>query len=180
MAISTRSDALPGWRSLPRNVWIVTLTSFLTDVSSEMLFTLLPLFLSDVLGARTGAIGLIEGVAETTASLSKLVSGWLSDRLGRRKWLAVSGYAISTVVKPFLSLARSWTFVPAVRFGDRVGKGIRTAPRDALVADSTDPGQRGLAFGIHRAGDTAGAVVGLLVAFGVVWANSQDALTLSR
>src|SRR5947208_17158908 len=88
--------------ALPRNVWVVTLTSFLTDVSSEMLFTLLPLFLSNVLGARTNVIGLIEGVAETTASLLKLGSGWLSDRLGRRKWLAVGGYAISTAVKPFL------------------------------------------------------------------------------
>src|SRR4051812_2148797 len=137
MAISTRSDALPRWRSLPRNVWVVTLTSFLTDVSSEMLFTLLPLFLSDVLGARTGVIGLIEGVAETTASLLKLVSGWLSDRLGRRKWLAVGGYALSTAVKPWLLLATSWAWVLGIRFGDRVGKGLRTAPRDALVADST-------------------------------------------
>jgi MFS family permease len=180
MASQTTSRPRPRWLALPRNVWIVTLTSFLTDVSSEMLFTLLPLFLSDVLGARTSVIGLIEGVAETTASLLKLVSGWLSDRLGQRKWLAVGGYAISTAVKPFLLLATSWVGVLAIRFGDRVGKGVRTAPRDALVADCTDPGQRGLAFGIHRAGDTAGAVVGLLVAFAVVWASRHEALTLTR
>jgi MFS family permease len=170
----------PRWLSLPRNVWIVTLTSFLTDVSSEMLFTLLPLYLSNVLGTRTNLIGLIEGVAESTASLLKIFSGWLSDRLGRRKWLAVAGYAISTAVKPMLLLASSWAWVLAIRFGDRVGKGIRTAPRDALVADSTDVDQRGLAFGIHRAGDTAGAVVGLLVAFLVVWAGEGAALRLTR
>src|SRR5262245_7389403 len=131
---ATTTPARPRWLSLPRNVWIVTLTSFLTDISSEMLFTLLPLYLSNVLGARTDIIGLIEGVAESTASLLKLYSGWLSDRLGRRKWLAVGGYAISTAVKPLLLFATSWAWVLAVRFGDRVGKGIRTAPRDALVA----------------------------------------------
>jgi MFS family permease len=165
---------------LPRNVWVVTLTSFFTDVSSEMLFTLLPLYLSNVLGARTSVIGLIEGVAETTASLLKLVSGWLSDRLGRRKALAVAGYAISTAVKPLLLLANSWAWVLAVRFGDRVGKGVRTAPRDALVADSTPADVRGLAFGIHRAGDTAGAVVGLVVALAVVWAGQGAAVLLAR
>jgi MFS family permease len=180
MTESPTSRDRPRWLALPRNVWVVTLTSFLTDVSSEMLFTLLPLYLSNVLGARTNVIGLIEGVAETTASLLKLVSGWLSDRLGRRKRLAVAGYAISTAVKPFLLLVNSWVGVLAIRFGDRVGKGIRTAPRDALIADSTDPAQRGLAFGIHRAGDTAGAVVGLLVAMGVVWAGQGEAVTLSR
>jgi MFS family permease len=119
-------------------------------------------------------------VAETTASLLKLVSGWLSDRLGRRKGLAVAGYAISTAVKPLLLLANSWAWVLAVRFGDRVGKGIRTAPRDALVADSTEAEVRGLAFGIHRAGDTAGAVVGLVVALAVVWAGQGAAVLLAR
>ena len=168
------------WLSLPRNVWIVTLTSFLTDVSSEMLFTLLPLFLSNVLGTRTNFIGLIEGVAESTSSLFKLISGWLSDRLGQRKWLAVAGYAISTIAKPFLLLAGSWVWVLAIRFGDRVGKGVRTSPRDAMVADCTDASQRGLAFGIHRAGDTAGAVVGLLVALAVVWAHQRETLRLTR
>ncbi|GAB4475154.1 MAG: MFS transporter [Anaerolineae bacterium] len=167
-------------RTLPRNVWVVTATSFLTDISSEMVINLLPLFLANVLGVRTGLIGLIEGVAETTASLLKIVSGWFSDRLGRRKWLAVAGYAISTLVKPFLYFANSWAAVLAVRFSDRVGKGVRTAPRDALVADAVDEHHRGLAFGLHRAGDTAGAMVGLLIALLVVWAAQSGGLTLTR
>ena len=161
-----------GLASLPRNVWAVTAASFLTDISSEMVTNLLPMFLYTVLGARTNVIGLIEGVAETTASILKIFSGWFSDRLGQRKSLAVAGYALSTLAKPFLLLAtplRSWTVVLGTRFGDRVGKGVRTAPRDALVADSIDEKQRGLAFGLHRAGDTGGAVVGLLVAIIVVW-----------
>jgi len=151
--------------SIPRNVWVVTLTSFLTDVSSEMLASLLPIFLFSVLGVRTTLIGLIEGIAETTASLLKVFSGWLSDRLGRRKGLAVLGYALSTVAKAGLYFASSWGWVLGVRFVDRTGKGLRTAPRDALVAESIAKGRRGLAFGLHRAGDTAGAVVGLLIAW---------------
>ncbi len=167
-------------RALPRNVWVVTATSFLTDVSSEMIVNLIPLFLADVLGVRTGLIGLIEGVAETTASLLKVFSGWLSDRLGQRKWLTVAGYGLSTLAKPFLYFAGSWEWVLGVRFADRVGKGIRTAPRDALVADSINPRQRGLAFGLHRTGDTAGAALGLIIALAVVWAMQGGALTLSR
>lgn len=166
--------------SLPRNLWAVTITSFLTDISSEMVLNLLPLFLANVLGVRTSVIGLIEGIAETTASLLKVASGWLSDRLGKRKALAVAGYAISTVSKPFLYVVGSWWGVLAVRFADRVGKGVRTAPRDALVADSIDEHHRGLAFGLHRAGDTAGALVGLLVALAVVWAAQSGSVTLAR
>jgi len=177
LAASTRKSGLA---SLPRNVWVVTLTSFLTDVSSEMLSNLLPLFLFNVLGVKTNVIGLIEGIAETTASVLKVFSGWLSDRLGQRKWLAVGGYALSAFSKPFLFFANSWGWVLGVRFGDRLGKGLRTAPRDALVADSIDEKQRGLAFGLHRAGDTAGAVVGLLVALGVVWFVQRADLTLER
>lgn len=169
-----------GLASLPRNVWVVTLTSFLTDVSSEMLTTLLPLFLANVLGARTSVIGLIEGVAEATASLTKVFSGWLSDRLGRRKWLTVAGYALSTVCKPLLYFADTWGWALGSRFGERLGKGLRTAPRDALVADSIDAGQRGLAFGLHRAGDTAGAVIGLLAALGAVWAAHRNTALLTR
>lgn len=168
------------WRQLPRNVWITTAGSLLTDISSEMVANLLPLFLANVLGARTGVIGLIEGLAETTASLLKLFSGWLSDRLGRRKWLTVGGYTLSTLVKPFLYLANAWGQVLAVRFFDRVGKGIRTAPRDALLADSIQPAQRGLAFGLHRAGDTLGAAIGVGVALLLVWLTQGAALTLSR
>ncbi len=153
---------------LPRNVWVVTITSFLTDISSEMLLSLLPLFLYGVLGIRTSLIGVIEGLAESTASLLKAFSGWFSDRLGRRKGLAVLGYTLSTVAKPFLYFATTWWTVLGVRFADRVGKGLRTAPRDALVADSVDEKQRGLAFGLHRAGDTAGAMIGILLALGLV------------
>lgn len=165
---------------LPRNIWILTLTSFLTDISSEMVLNVLPLFLSNVLGTPTSIIGLIEGVAETTASLLKWVSGWLSDKWQRRKWLTIMGYGISTVVKPFLYLAASWATVLAVRFSDRVGKGIRTAPRDALIADSIDEKQRGRAFGLHRAGDTSGAVVGLTIALVVVGLSQQQSDLLQR
>lgn len=174
-------DKLPsGWRGLHRNVWAVTFTSFLTDISSEMLFNLLPIFLFSVLGVRTGLIGLIEGIADSTASLLKMASGWLSDRTGRRKPLAVMGYALSSAVKPFLYLVTTWTGVLAVRFGDRLGKGLRTAPRDALVADSVPAHQRGLAFGLHRAGDTAGAVIGLGIALAVLVGQGGFAAGLSR
>lgn len=166
--------------SLPRNIWAVTVTSFLTDISSEMVLNVLPLFLANVLGVRTNLIGLIEGFAETTASLLKLFSGWLSDKLGSRKWLAVAGYGISTLAKPFLYFVTTWGGVLGVRFADRVGKGVRTAPRDALLADSIDEQHRGLAFGLHRAGDTAGALIGLLIAIGVVWAAQAGSLTLRR
>ncbi len=167
-----------GLATLPRNVWAVTATSFLTDMSSEMILNVLPLFLANVLGVRTSVIGLIEGIAETTASLLKVFSGWISDRIGKRKWLAVLGYGLSTVSKPFLYIVASWEGVLAVRFADRVGKGIRTAPRDALVADSIDEHHRGLAFGLHRAGDTGGAMIGVLIALGVVWATQAGHLTL--
>lgn len=165
---------------LPRNVWAVTLTSFLTDMSTEMLTSLLPLFLFNVLGVRTAVIGLIEGIAETTASLVKVFSGWLSDRLGVRKPLAVLGYSLSTLAKPFLYFASSWGWVLGVRFTDRLGKGIRTAPRDALLADSVQEERRGLGFGLHRAGDTAGAFVGLLIALAITLLTQHDSTALTR
>ena len=177
---STPNESRDVRRRLPRNVWVVTATSFLMDISSEMIMNLLPLFLFNVLGVRTAAIGAIEGVAESTASLLKMFSGWLSDKLGERKKLAVVGYAVSTVVKPFLYLVTTWGGVLAVRFGDRVGKGIRTAPRDALVADSVDESQRGIAFGLHRAGDTAGAVVGIGIALLILLATQRGSMELSR
>jgi len=167
-------------RSLPRNIWAVSLTSFFMDISSEMVLNVLPLFLSNVLGVKTSVIGLIEGVAEMTASLLKVFSGWLSDRLRARKWLAVGGYALSAFSKPFFYFANSWGTVAGVRWADRVGKGIRTAPRDALVADSISEEHRGLAFGFHRAADTGGAVVGLLIALGTVWLAQRGAAQLSR
>ncbi len=166
-------------RRLHPNVWVVTATSFLTDISSEMLVYLIPLFLSNVLGVRMAFIGLIDGVAETTASLVKVYSGALSDKLGKRKWLAVLGYGISTVAKPFLYFVNSWGGVLGVRFTDRVGKGIRTAPRDALVAASTDESNRGLAFGLHRAGDTAGAFLGIGIAALIIWLTQTNAALLS-
>ncbi len=167
-------------RRVPRNVWATTLTSFLTDVSSEMIFTLVPLFLANVLGVSTAIIGLIDGIAETTASLLKGYSGWLSDKLRRRKALAVLGYGFSTIAKPFLYFATTWYGVLFVRFLDRTGKGIRTAPRDALIADSIDEQHRGIAFGLHRAGDTAGAMLGLIFALLIVLATQSQALELSQ
>ena len=169
-----------GLRSLPLNVWIVTATSFLTDVSSEMIFNLVPLFLANVLNAGTAVIGLIDGLAETTASLMKIYSGAISDKLGNRKWITVIGYGLSTIAKPFMYLANVWEAVLGVRVADRLGKGIRTAPRDALVAESIDEKQRGLAFGVHRAGDTAGAFVGLGIAALIVWRLQAAAVDLTR
>ncbi|MFN2189921.1 MAG: MFS transporter [Candidatus Promineifilaceae bacterium] len=178
--MSTRSDLSAAIRSLPRNVWVATAASFLTDVSSEMVLNLIPLFLANVLGVRFAFVGLIEGIAETTASIVKLYSGWLSDRLGKRKLLAVAGYGLSTLAKPFLIFAGSWLGVLAVRFTERLGKGIRTAPRDALIADSIDERNRGLAFGLHRAGDTAGAAIGLSIALIVVWSIQGYRLEVER
>jgi MFS family permease len=165
-------------RDLPRNVWAVSLTSFFMDISSEMVINILPLFLSNVLGVKTSIIGIIEGVAEATASILKVFSGWLSDKLGGRKWIAVAGYAISAVSKPFFYIAKSWGMVAGVRWADRVGKGVRTAPRDALVADSIKSDQRGIAFGFHRAADTGGAVLGILIASLVVWLAQSNNVDL--
>ncbi len=167
-------------RRLHKNVWVASGTSFLTDVSSEMLLNVLPLFLANVLGVRVWAVGVVEGLADTTASVLKLYSGWLSDRLGARKWLAVSGYGISALAKPFYYVAASWGAVAGIRWADRVGKGVRTAPRDALLADSTAPSQRGLAFGLHRAADTGGAVVGLAVTLWVVARVQGDGALLQE
>lgn len=179
MASNIRTAA-SSLKSLPRNVWVTTLTSFLTDISTEMIANLIPLFLANVLGVSTAVIGLIEGIAETTSSVLKGFSGWLSDKLHGRKWLTVSGYALSACAKPFLYFATSWSGVLAVRFVDRMGKGIRTSPRDALIADSVEETHRGIAFGLHRAGDTAGAMAGLIIALLVVLATQAQALDLSR
>lgn len=170
----------PQTRRLHPNIWFLTIGSFLTDVSSEMLNNLIPLFLYNVLGVQTSIIGLIDGIAEATASLVKLFSGALSDRLGKRKWLTVSGYALSAISKPFLYFATTWEWVLGVRFSDRFGKGIRTAPRDALLADSAKSDQRGLSFGLHRAGDTAGAFVGLAIAGLIIWLTQAGAAELER
>ena len=165
-------------RKLPRNIWAVSLTSFFMDISSEMVINLIPLFLANVLGVKTAVIGLIEGLAESTASILKIVSGWLSDKLRARKWLAVVGYGLSALSKPFFFIANTWGAIAGVRWVDRIGKGIRDSPRDALVADSIDEKQRGLAFGFHRAADTAGAMLGLIIALLVIWMAQSAALKL--
>lgn len=175
---TTPAHGKPGLASLPRNVWAVSLTSFFMDVSSEMVLNILPLFLANVLGVKTSLIGVIEGLAEATASVLKLFSGWLSDKLRGRKWLAVAGYAFSAVSKPFFYFATTWELVAAVRWTDRVGKGLRTSPRDALVADSTSAESRGLAFGFHRAADTAGAMFGLVIAVVAIWLAQSTAIDL--
>ncbi len=165
----SRRTASPGkiW-NLDRNVFWAGVSSFFMDVSSEMVYSLIPVFLSSVLGVNKSLIGVIEGIAETTASMLKMVAGWLSDRLGRRKPLMVFGYSISTLSRPLLALAGSWGMVLGSRFVDRFGKGVRTAPRDAIVADSCDKRELGRSFGYHRAMDQFGAVVGPAVAFMVL------------
>lgn len=155
---------------LNKNVTIAGLVSFFMDVSSEMIYPLVPLFLANVLGVNKSVIGLIEGIAESTASLLKVFSGWYSDRIGSRKWLMAAGYGISALSRPIVAVASSWQQVLAFRFVDRLGKGIRTAPRDAIIAESADEGSLGKAFGLHRSMDTMGAVVGPTLAFGLlVW-----------
>lgn len=149
---------------LPRNVWILAWVAFLNDTSTEMGYWLLPQFLVTVLGAPPMAFGLIEGAAETIASFSRLLSGWLSDFLGKRKPLVAAGYTLANGVKPLLGVAYSWHRVFWIRFCDRAAKGFRGAPRDALVVDSVDPAHRGAAFGLRQAMDTAGAIVGPLSA----------------
>jgi MFS family permease len=154
--------------------------SLLNDFSSEVAVRTLPLFLANVLGVRIGIIGLIEGVAESTATLLKLASGYLSDRTGRKKALALWGYGFSNFTKPLLYFATSWGLVLLVRFLDRVGKGVRTAPRDALIADITPRELRGRAFGFNKAMDKAGGFLGLIVAAAVLYSTQQDTLTLTR
>jgi len=161
------------------NVFFLGIVSLLTDVSSEMIFTLVPLFLSNVLGASTSIIGLVGGLSDGSDAIFRVFSGWLSDRVGKRKPLSVLGYSISTIARPFMYLATSWGSVLAIRFSDRVGKGIRTAPRDALVADSVSVGERGRGFGLHRAMDTFGAVLGLAIAAVIIYLVQGGELTLS-
>jgi MFS family permease len=153
---------------LNRNIFVLGLTSLFTDISSEMIYPLLPVFLSSTLGVSTAFIGLLEGIAESTASILKVFSGWFSDKLHKRKPIIVLGYSLSTIGKPFLFLAAAGWHVLLVRFIDRFGKGIRTPPKDALIADSSLANERGKAFGIQRAMDRAGAVLGPLIAFAIL------------
>jgi MFS family permease len=153
---------------LGRNVIALGLVSFLTDVATEMTYPLIPVFLATVLGASATFVGTIEGAAETTAALLKWASGWWSDRVARRKPLVLAGYALASIVRPLIGLAQSAVQVLGIRVADRVGKGIRTSPRDALIADSVDPAIRGRAFGFHNAADNLGAVLGPLIAFAIL------------
>ena len=162
---------------LPRNVKALAAVSFLTDVSSEMIYPLLPVFLTTVLGAGAGAVGTIEGIAESTAALLKLASGWWSDRV-RRKPLVLFGYGLAAVARPLMAMAGSAGQVLAVRMADRVGKGVRSSPRDALIADVVEPSQRGRAFGVHRAADNAGAVLGPLIAWALLQRYSMPVRTV--
>jgi MFS family permease len=151
------------------NVFFLGLTSFFNDFSSELIFTLVPLFLTNVLGASTLIVGLIGGISGSSDAVFRILSGWYSDKIGKRKVFAVLGYAVSNLTKPFMYIAASWGAVTGIRFVDRVAKGVRNAPRDALVADSVSAGQRGKAFGLQRAMDTSGAVVGLAAAAIIIY-----------
>jgi MFS family permease len=159
---------------LPRIVFVLGIVSLFMDMSSEMIVPLMPIFLNDVLKASKVSIGLIEGVAESTASLLKVFSGWFSDRIGKRKPLVFWGYSLSVLSRPLLAGATSWIGVLIYRFTDRVGKGIRTSPRDALIADVTESKNMGRAFGFHRAMDTVGAVLGPAIAFAILAISSNN------
>ena len=168
----------PARLPLPAGVWVLGFVSLLMDISSEMVHALLPMYLVGSLGVSVLVVGLIEGVAESTALITKVFSGTLSDYLGRRKGLAVLGYAMGAFTKPVFAMASGVGAVVAARFIDRVGKGIRGAPRDALIADLTPPNQRGAAFGLRQSLDTVGAFLGPLLATGLMllWANDFRAV----
>jgi len=153
---------------IERNVFLLGWVSFFTDASSETIYPLLPLFLTNVLKASSPVIGLIEGIAEATASLLKTLSGWLSDRMHRKKIFVFYGYLVSALTKPLFYFVTFWQQVLFLRFFDRVGKGVRTSPRDALISDLAKRRVRGKSFGFHRAMDTAGAIVGSLLAFSLM------------
>src|SRR5262245_40445762 len=149
---------------LSRPVWLLGWVSFFTDTASEMIYPLLPLFLTRTLGAGAMSLGVIEGVAEAANSLLKIASGWLSDRTGQPKWLVLAGYGLSSLIRPAIALVTAWLQVLALRAADRLGKGIRTSPRDAMLARFAPDETRGRVYGFHRAMDHAGAVAGPLVA----------------
>lgn len=155
-------------QGLPATVLALGAVSFFTDLSSEMIYPLIPAFLTDTLGAGALALGVVEGVAESTASILKIVSGWWTDRVARRKPFVLAGYGLAGAIRPMIAAATSAVWVVMVRFMDRIGKGIRTAPRDALITDVTRPDQRGAAFGVHRSLDHLGAAVGPVVAAGLL------------
>lgn len=179
-------EGIPGlwrrYRGLPRNVFAISLVSLLNDASSEIIYPLLPIFLSLILGASPAIVGLIEGAAESISSLLKLFSGYFSDRRGKRKVFVVLGYSLASFVRPLLAFATSWYQVLGIRLADRAGKGIRTAPRDAMIADTVRFEERGLAFGFHRAMDHTGAVIGPMIGYFLVMllAGNRNAPTASE
>ncbi|WP_313711984.1 MFS transporter [Pseudomonas sp.] len=171
----TAAKALP---KMPRSVWALGFVSLFMDISSEMIHALLPLYMVTVLGTSVVAVGFIEGIAEATASITKVFSGALSDRLGKRKLLTVLGYGLGALTKPVFPMASGLEWLTAARFVDRIGKGIRGAPRDALVADVTPPELRGAAFGLRQALDTVGAFLGPLLAIALMWLTASHFQTV--
>lgn len=174
MVAMVEPSGRPRARDLPSGVWALGAVSLLMDTSSELVHSLLPVFMATTLGASVTTIGLLEGAAEAAASFAKVASGALSDWLGRRKALVVAGYGMAALTKPLFPLASSVSWIFAARFLDRIGKGIRGAPRDALVADITPPAQRGAAYGLRQALDSVGACVGPLLAIGLMWWFAGD------
>ena len=170
--------AITAWNSVPRGVWALGLVSMFMDISSEMIHALLPIYLVTVLGTSTLMVGIIEGIAEATASITKIFSGALSDWLGRRKDLVAFGYGLAAVTKPIFPLAPSVGWLIAARFIDRIGKGIRGAPRDALIADLAPPELRGASFGLRQSLDTVGAFVGPAIAIVLMWLTANSFTTV--
>lgn len=176
--MSDSSSARAPRPRLPATVWALGWVSFFTDVSTEIIYPLLPVFLTTTLGASMAFVGLVEGIAESTASLLKIASGWWSDKVRKRKPLMIAGYGLSALTRPLIALAATGAHVLGARFIDRIGKGIRTSPRDALLAASVPSEQRGAAFGVQRAMDNAGAVFGPLIAWIMLQWFTQDYRTL--
>lgn len=176
MTKTVESGVVParGARAVPRSVWALGFVSMFMDISSEMVHALLPLYMVGVLGTSVLAVGLIEGIAEATASIVKVFSGAISDRFGKRKLLAVLGYGLGALTKPVFPLAGTLDWLVGARFVDRIGKGIRGAPRDALVADVTPPELRGTAYGLRQTLDTIGAFTGPLLAMGLMWWTANN------
>ncbi len=172
------SDIRNRWRVLPTEVWVLGFVSLLMDTSSEMIHALLPVYMVTVLGTSTLSVGIIEGIAEATASITKIFSGALSDWLGRRKMLTALGYGLAALAKPIFPLAPTLGWLIAARFIDRVGKGIRGAPRDALIADITPADLRGASFGLRQSLDTVGAFLGPLGAIGLMWLTADQFKTV--
>ncbi len=180
MSNKKASSGLKRFKNLPRNVLALSLVSLLNDTSSEIIYPLLPIFLTLTLGSSPFAIGLIEGLAESVSSLLRLFAGYWSDKIRKRKPLVFLGYALTAITRPFLAFTTDWVQVLVVRTADRAGKGLRSAPRDALLASTVPFDQRGLAFGFHRAADNLGAVLGPLIGFFLILLIAQDPQSLSE